>query len=165
MVYVDYDPVVFAHARALLTSHEVGATGHLDADLRDTGAVLAQAAGLLDFTRPVAVTLVSVLHAIPDADDPRAIVAALLDAVPSGSYLTVSHLGTDLLDPERQRDLEGVTGRMSRQQMTWRDREQVERFFTGTDLVEPGLVRVERWRPPAGGAGRSSVWGAVGRKR
>jgi hypothetical protein len=166
VVYVDYDPVVLAHARALLTSHEAGATEYLDADLRDAGAVLAQAAGLLDFTRPVAVTLVSVLHAIPDADDPHAIVAKLLDAVPSGSYLAVSHLGTDLLDPERQRELEGVTGRMSRQQYAYRSHDQVARFFAGTDLVEPGLVRVEQWRPPAGGgAGRSSVWGAVGRKR
>jgi hypothetical protein len=165
VVYVDYDPVVLAHARALLNSHEAGATEYLDADLRDTGAVLAQAAGLLDFTRPVAVTLVSVLHALPDADDPHAIVAALLDAVPSGSYLAVSHLGTDLLDPERQRGLEGVTGRMSQQQYTYRSHDQVARFFAGTDLVEPGLVRVEQWRAPAGGAGRSSVWGAVGRKR
>jgi hypothetical protein len=165
VVYVDYDPVVLAHARALLNSHEAGATEYLDADLRDTGAVLAQAAGLLDFTRPVAVTLVSVLHALPDADDPHAIVAALLDAVPPGSYLAISHLGTDLLDPERQRGLEGVTGRMSQQQYAYRSHDQVARFFAGTDLVEPGLVRVEQWRAPAGGAGRSSVWGAVGRKR
>ena len=75
VVYVDYDPIVLAHARALLTSHEAGATEYIDADLRDTATILAQAAKLLDFTRPVAVTLLAILHAIPDADDPHAIVA------------------------------------------------------------------------------------------
>ncbi|MGH3245253.1 MAG: SAM-dependent methyltransferase [Trebonia sp.] len=167
VVYVDYDPVVLAHARALLTSNEAGATEYIDADLRDTTAILDDAAALLDFTRPVAVTLVSVLHAIPDADDPHAIVARLMDAVPSGSYLAISHLGADLLDPERQRGLEGVTGRMSQQQYAYRSREQVARFFAGTDLVEPGLVRVEQWRaePEADAARRSSVWCALGRKR
>ena len=76
VVYVDYDPVVLAHARALLVSNEAGATEYIDADLRDTGTILAQASQLLDFTQPVAVTLVAILHAIPDADDPHAIVAA-----------------------------------------------------------------------------------------
>ena len=167
VMYVDYDPVVLAHARALLTSSAAGATEYIDADLRDTGAVLAEAAGLLDFTRPVAVTLISVLHAIPDADDPHAIVARLMDAVPPGSYLAISHLGTDLLDPAKQRGLEDVTGRMSQQQYAYRSREQVARFFTGTDLVEPGLVRVEQWRaePGADSTRRSSVWCAVGQKR
>jgi hypothetical protein len=163
VVYVDYDPVVLAHARALLTSGEAGATEYIDADLRDTGAILAQAAELLDFSQPVAVTLVSVLHAIPDADDPQAIVARLMDAVPSGSYLALSHLGTDLLDPEQQRGLEGVTGRMSQQQYAYRSRDQIARFFAGMDLMEPGIVRVEQWRADPGG-GRSSVWCAVGRK-
>jgi hypothetical protein len=167
VMYVDYDPIVLAHARALLTSSEEGATEYIDADLRDTSAILTQAAGLLDFTRPVAVTLVSVLHAVPDADDPHAIVARLMDAVPSGSYLAISHLGTDLLDPERQQGLESVTGRMSQQQYAYRSRDQVARFFEGTDLVEPGLVRVEQWRaePGTDSTRRSSVWCAVGRKR
>jgi hypothetical protein len=161
------DPVVLAHARALLTSHEAGATEYIDSDLRNTTAILAEAADVLDFTRPTAVTLVSVLHAIPDADDPHAIVARLMDAVPSGSYLAISHLGTDLLAPERQRGLEDVTGRMSQQQYAYRSREQVTRFFEGTDLVEPGLVRVEQWRaePGAESTRRSSVWCAVGCKR
>jgi hypothetical protein len=79
VMYVDYDPVVLA--RALLTSTREGATEYIDSDLRDTSAILTQAAALLDFTRPVAVTLVSVLHAIPDADDPHAIVARLMNAV------------------------------------------------------------------------------------
>jgi hypothetical protein len=167
VVYVDYDPIVLAHARALLTSGEAGATAYIDADLRDTGTILTKAAELLDFTKPVAVTLIAILHAIPDSDDPHAIVARLMDAVPSGSYLALSHLGPEFFDPETLREAQDVSGRRVQQQMTWRNREQVARFFEGTDLVEPGLVRVEEWRPEPGPSGtdRSSLWGAVGRKR
>jgi hypothetical protein len=166
VVYVDYDPVVLAHARALLTSGETGATEYIDADLRDTGTILGQAGQLLDFTKPVAVTLISVLHAIPDADDPHAIVASLMGAVPSGSYLAITHVGSDLLSPETQQGLEGVADRMMQQGITYRTREQVARFFEGTDMADPGLVRVEEWRPAAGtaDAGRSSFWCAAGRK-
>src|ERR1700743_3282881 len=93
VVYVDYDPIVLAHARALLTSHEAGATEYIDADVRDTGTILSQAARLLDFGQPVAVTMLMLLHVIPDSDDPQAIVARVMEAMPSGSYLAVSHLG------------------------------------------------------------------------
>ena len=167
VVYVDYDPIVLAHARALLDSSEDGATEYIDADLRDTSTILGKARQLLDFTRPVAITLISILHAIPDADDPHAIVAKLLDAVPPGSYLAISHLGLDLYQAETRQDLADLTDRMGQQNYTWRSREQVARFFQGTDLVDPGLVRVEEWRPaPAtADAQRSSIWCAVGRKR
>jgi hypothetical protein len=166
VVYIDYDPVVLAHARALLTSSEAGATEYIDADLRDTGTILTQAGQLLDFTEPVAVTLLSILHAIPDADAPHTIVASLMDAVPSGSYLALSHMGTDLLGRETEDGLKHVADRMMQQKLAARSLEQVARFFEGTDLVEPGLVRVEEWRPEpgAGDAGRSSLWCAVGRK-
>jgi hypothetical protein len=166
VVYVDYDPVVLAHARALLTSGQTGATEYIDADLRDTGTILSQAARLLDFGEPTAVMLISILHAIPDADKPHPIVASLMDAVPSGSYLAISHVGSDLLGPETQQGLEDVADRMMQQGITYRTREQVARFFEGTDMVDPGLVRVEEWRPPAGTADahRSSFWCAVGRK-
>src|ERR1700690_2706768 len=97
VVYVDYDPIVLAHARALLTSHQAGVTEYVDADLRNTGTILTQAARLLDFAKPVAVTLLMVLHVIPDSDDPHAIVAKVMDALPPGSYLAVSHLGSELL--------------------------------------------------------------------
>jgi hypothetical protein len=167
VVYVDYDPVVLAHARALLTSHEAGATDYIDADLRDTTAILSQARQLLDFTRPVAVSLIAILNAIPDSDDPHGIIAALMDAVPSGSYLTLTHLASDLLAEQTQDGLDNVNGQMMDKEFTSRNREQVARFFEGMDLVEPGLVRVEEWRPgPEGsGMGRSSLWCAVGRKR
>jgi hypothetical protein len=167
VVYVDYDPVVLAHARALLDSSEAGATEYIDADLRDTGTILAGAADVLDFSQPVAVTLLAILHAIPDPDDPYAIVTRLLDAVPPGSYLAISHAASDLLDQETMRRFADSWNTRGQQRITWRTREQVARFFTGTDLVEPGLVRVDEWRPASGttNAGTSNEWGGVGRKR
>jgi hypothetical protein len=166
VVYVDYDPVVLAHARALLTSHEAGATEYIDADLRDTPAILGRAARLLDFTQPVAVTLLMILHVIPDSDDPYALVAKVMDALPPGSYLAVSHLGSDLLDREAKQGFEDIVNRSAQQQYIGRSREQMARFFAGTDLVEPGLVRVEEWRPDPdpGETGRSTLWCALGRK-
>jgi SAM-dependent methyltransferase len=166
VVYVDYDPVVLAHARALLASHEAGATEYIEADLRDTPAILSRARHLLDFTRPVAVTLLAILHAIPDADDPHAIVAQIMDAVPSGSYLAISHGGADLFDPETLGSALGIAGQKVRQEFTPRTREQVACFFEGMDLVQPGLVPLEEWRPgaAAGEAGKSLTWCAVGRK-
>ncbi len=166
VVYVDYDPVVLAHARALLTSGPAGATEYVDADLRDTGTILGRAAELLDFTEPVAVTLISILHALPDSDDPHAVVARLMDAMPPGSYLAVSHAGADLLD---QRTLDSVQDRVTqlvRLEPGFRRREEVLRFFDGLDLVEPGLVRTGEWRPDpaATAAGKSTLWCAVGRK-
>jgi hypothetical protein len=167
VVYADYDPVVLAHARALLTSHEAGATEYIDADLRDTGTILERAAQLLDFTKPVAVTLLAIVHVIPDADDPHAIVAKVMDAVPSGSYLAISHAGSDLFDEDTRDSFGGVMKQMMRQRFTPRSREEVARFFTGTDFVAPGLVSVEEWRPDPGAVdeGKSSIYGAVGRKR
>jgi hypothetical protein len=166
VVYVDYDPVVLAHARALLTSHAAGATEYIDADLRDAGTILDRARQVLDFTKPVAITLLAILHAVPEADDPYAVVKTLLDAVPSGSYLALSHLGADLLASETKGALSDVAERMVRQQITYRNREQIARFFEGTDLVEPGIVALEEWRPDPGATvpGHSSVWCAVGRK-
>ena len=167
VVYVDYDPIVLAHARALLVSHAAGATDYIDADLRDTGKILGEAAELLDFAKPVAVTLIAILHAIPDADDPHAIVATVMDALGPGSHLALSHLGREFVAPETLQEVEGVSSRMIQGQFAWRSREQVERFFAGMDLVAPGLVRVEEWRPEPGSgeAGESPLWCAVGRKR
>ena len=167
VVYVDYDPVVLAHARALLTGSRAGTTEYIDSDLRKVGNILEQATRMLDFTAPVAVTLVAILHAIPDADDPHAIVARLMDAVPSGSYLALSHLGREFLPPETLREMEDLSRGNIQQQFAYRSREQVARFFTGLDLVEPGLVPLEEWRPDPGttDTGKSTLWCAVGRKR
>jgi hypothetical protein len=167
VVYVDYDPIVLAHARALLIGSEAGATEYIDADLRDTDTILGRAAQLLDFSQPVAVTLLSILHAIPDADDPHAIVAKVMDAVPPGSHLAVSHVGSELLQGDKQDGVRNLANRVAQQTPTYRSREQMARFFDGMDLVEPGIVRVEEWRADPGTAGapaRSSMWCAVGRK-
>jgi hypothetical protein len=166
VAYVDYDPIVLAHARALLVSGQAGATDYIDADLRDTGTILARAAELLDFRQPVAVTLLAILNAIPDSDNPFAIVNRLMDAMPSGSYIAISHGGSDLLGPETLDGLTNIADRSIQQKVVYRTREQVALFFHGTDLVEPGLVRVEEWRPEPGTdeKGKSSGWCAVGRK-
>ena len=96
IVYVDHDPVVLTHAQALLSSSPEGKTDYIQADLRDTQTIVSGAARTLDFTRPVAVLLIAVLHFIPDADDPYAVVARLMDAVPSGSYLVMAHAASDI---------------------------------------------------------------------
>jgi hypothetical protein len=165
VLYVDYDPIVLAHARTLLTGG-MGATEYIEADLRDTDTILARATEFLDFTKPVGITLVAILHAIPDADDPQAIVAKLLNAVPSGSYVAFTHLGADLLDAETRAGLEGLSSQSMQQKMGFRDRGQISRFLDGTDPVDPGLVRAERWRPDpdADLTSESCLWGAVGRK-
>jgi S-adenosyl methyltransferase len=167
VLYADYDPIVLAHARALLASHEAGVTDYVEADLRDTDTILGHAGRVLDLGKPVAVTLVAILHAIPDADDPHAIVAKVMDAVPSGSYLVVTHMAWDILDDRTQQGLNGINGGLFQQELTYRSREQVARFFAGTDLVEPGLVRAEQWRPDGAAPDerKSFLWSAVGRKR
>jgi S-adenosyl methyltransferase len=167
VVYLDYDPIVLAHARALLTSSEAGATDYIHADLRDTPAILTQARQLLDFTKPVAVTLLAILHAISDSDDPHAIVATLMDALPSGSYLAISHPTSDVLSREAKEGVTEILNQRAQQQFTTRGRDQVARFFDGMDLVAPGIVLVEEWRadPAAGDTRKSAMWGAVGRKR
>jgi hypothetical protein len=167
VLYVDYDPVVLAHSRELLTGDETGTTDYIDADLRDTGALVGQAARLLDFTQPVAVTLLMILHVMTDSDDPHAIVATVMDALPPGSYLALSHLGAELLEREARQGFEDIVSRQAQQQYIGRGRDQVARFFEGLDMVEPGVVRVEEWRPGlgAGEAGRSALWCGLGQKR
>jgi hypothetical protein len=163
VVYVDNDPIVLAHARALLTSDPPGATDYIDADLRNTGAILAQAARTLDFGRPVAVMLVGILQCIPDEDDPRRIVAALMDAVPPGSYLAVSHPAADVYAQARAGAAllnEGLSS-----PIIFRTRAAVARFFGGLELVEPGLVSISQWRSGAGAdASPLANWAGVARK-
>jgi hypothetical protein len=166
VVYVDNDPIVLSHARALLVSNSQGATDYIDCDLRDTLTILADARQLLDFTKPVAVTLIGILQAIPNADDPHGIVATLMDAVPAGSYLAIGHPGSDLVGWKTNVGLTDVSKRMVGNPHTFRTRDQVARFFADMDLVQPGVVRAEEWRPdPGGAADQSDLWCAVGRKR
>jgi O-methyltransferase involved in polyketide biosynthesis len=144
IVYVDYDPVVLTHAQALLTSSPEGQTDYIQADLRDTDTILKGAARTLDLTRPVAVLLIAVLHFIPDTDDPYAIVARLMDAVPSGSYLVMAHAASDII-PEATAEMARRYNQMSSASITPRNRDQVARFFDGLDLLPPGLVPISRW--------------------
>jgi hypothetical protein len=163
VVYVDNDPIVLAHARALLTSDPDGVTDYIDADLRNTGTILAQAARTLNFGRPVAVMLVGILQCIPDEDDPRGIVAALMDAVPPGSYLAVSHPAADVYAQARAGAAllnEGLSS-----PIIFRTRAAVARFFRGLELVEPGLVSISQWRSGVGADAKPLAnWAGVARK-
>jgi hypothetical protein len=167
VVYVDNDPLVLAHARALLTSKPEGLTAYLDADLVDTGTILQQAGETLDFTRPVGIMLLAILHYIPDLAEARRIVSALMGAVPAGSFLVISHAGTDLL-PEDVAAFEkslNVHLPADRHHVA-RPRDVVTGLFDGLRLVEPGLVRVSDWRPdsPQEAATPTILWGGVARK-
>jgi hypothetical protein len=166
IVYVDNDPIVLSHAQALLTSTPEGACAYVDADIRDTGKILKEAANLLDFNRPVAVCLIMILQFVPDEDDPVSIVRALVDAIPSGSYLTVAHPASDV-DQHVGPALRQLSTRMGGTRAVPRSHQEVSRFFDGLEMVEPGLVQLHRWRPGAGldDTGRDlAAYGAVARK-
>ncbi len=164
VVYVDRDPVVLIHARALLTSAPGGVTDYIEADLRDPDTILAHAATVLDFSQPVALLLVAILHFVPDEDHPHEVVTTLLDALPSGSLLALSHPGSDV-DADAPEAARRFNDRAA-EQVTLRSRDEVMRFFDGLDMVEPGLVQVQDWRPttPPLAASSTSVWAGVGRK-
>jgi hypothetical protein len=165
VVYVDNDPVVLLHARALLASHPAGATDYVDADLRDPQKILDDAKRLLDFGRPVAVMLMAILQHIDDEHDPYAIVATLMDAVPPGSYLALSHPASDI-DAEAMAKMANVLNQMMAEKVTFRNRDAVAGFFDGLELVEPGLVQASKWRPTSEmeAASPAALWAGVARK-
>jgi len=165
VVYVDNDPVVLTHARALLVSGDQGHTNYIDADLRDTGRILAEAAQTLDFSRPVAIMLMAILQHIDEAEDPYAIVNSLLAAVPPGSYLAISHPAADI-ETEAMAQMAERLNKLMAEKVTFRNRQQVTRFFEGLELAEPGMVRVQEWRPASEIEAKSpaALWGGVGRK-
>jgi hypothetical protein len=148
VVYVDNDPMVLTHARALLTGRTPGTTSYLDADLRDTAKILTEAAALLDFREPIGVLLIGILQLIPDADDPHAIVTRLMQAVPPGSWLAIFHPASDILADQMSEVARQVSDR-ALTPTTLRTRAEIMRFFDGLELLEPGLVQVHRWRPGA----------------
>jgi S-adenosyl methyltransferase len=165
IVYVDNDPVVLTHARALLTSDPAGATDYIDADLREPERILAGAAHLLDFSRPVAVMLMAILQHLSDEDDPYRVVATLMDAVPSGSYLALSHPAKDI-DAEAMAKMADSLNKMMAEKVTFRDRAAVAGFFDGLELVEPGMVQASKWRPisESEAASPAALWAGVARK-
>jgi len=146
VVYVDNDPLVLAHARALLTSVPEGATAYLDADAREPDKILAGAAGLLDFGQPVAVLLIGILQLIPDADDPHAIVARLVEAVPPDSWLAAYHPASDIDERRVAEAVRRVNARTAGT-TTLRAHAEIARFFDRLQLLAPGLVQVQRWQP------------------
>ncbi len=165
VVYVDNDPIVLAHARALLTSTSpAGVTAYIDADLRDPDSILGDPAltSTLDLSRPVALMFVSVLHFLGADDDPYATVGRLLDALPAGSHLVISHGTFDYMTPEV-----AAIARASDPLLHPRSLEEVARFFDGLDLIPPGLVPSSEWhaehepqpRPPVADV---AMYGGIG---
>ncbi|WP_369393591.1 SAM-dependent methyltransferase [Streptomyces sp. CG1] len=164
VVYVDNDPIVLAHASALLRGTPEGLTEYVQADARDPRAILEQAAHVLDFGRPVALSLIALLHFVADADGAHAVVSTLLGALAPGSCLVLSTMTADF-EPENVGKgiaayaAGGVT-------LVARSRDEVAAFFAGLDLLAPGVVPVTDWRPDGAPDGRGpvSLYGAVGRK-
>jgi S-adenosyl methyltransferase len=146
VVYVDNDPIVLAHARALLTSAPQGKAAYISADLRDVDKVLAEAAKTLDWEQPVALMFLMTLQYIPDAEDPHAIVRRYVAALPPGSFLVLSDTTLEnddqILAESTRRLNEGMAGRVTQ---TRRTNAEVARFFDGLDLVEPGVTTPHRW--------------------
>ncbi len=165
VVYADNDPIVLAHARALLASHPEGATDYIDADLRDPQKILDGARALLDFSRPVALMLMAILQHIDDEHDPYAVVARMVGALPPGSYLALSHPASDI-NAEAMAKMAVVLNQMMAEKVTFRDRAAVARFFGGLELVEPGLVQASKWRPVSEteAASPAALWAGAARK-
>lgn len=174
VVYVDNDPLVLAHARVLLRSTPQGATAYIDADVRDTATVLDGAHKILDFTRPIALMVLGVLGHVPTFDEARSLVRTLVEALPAGSFLVIADGGGD--DPGQVEAAEdyAATGAVPYQFHSYAE---VEQFFEGLSLVDPGLVSISAWRPdplPDGvapingeptGTNVISEYGAVARKQ
>jgi hypothetical protein len=173
VVYVDNDPMVVAHSRALLAGDNTVA---IEGDLRQPDKVLGhpEVRELIDFGQPVALLLLAILHFVPDDEDPFGIVARYRDALPAGSHLAISHGTRDIpqrpdLSPEEMADMGAKVEQLyqlTTGSLVTRTRAEVERFFDGLELLEPGVVEIQRWRPD----GRSSLlpggfYGGVARKR
>jgi S-adenosyl methyltransferase len=165
IVYVDNDPVVLAHARALLTTTPDGATEYLDADLRNADQILAKAAQTLDFSKPVAVMLMAILQHLSEADEPYKVVGTLMAAVPPGSYLALSHPAKDIHAAEMAA-MAAQLNKMMAEKVTFRAEAEVAPFFAGLQLVEPGMTNVPDWRPETDeeAASPAALWAGVARK-
>jgi hypothetical protein len=164
VVYVDNDPLVLVHARALLTSTPHGLCGYIDADLRDPASILTRAAATLDFAQPIGVLLLAVLHFLDDGSDPAAIVATLAATVAPGSCLAISHLTADLA-PEQVHAAATAYNATTPVPVTARTHAQVTGLFGGLPLLPPGVVPVTEWRPAPGEAPgpAADLYGGVAR--
>jgi hypothetical protein len=169
VVYVDNDPIVLAHARALLTSSSQGKTAYLDADVRDPDVILEHpdTREILDFSRPIGLMLVAVLHFLKDADDPHRHVARLVEAMPSGSYLALTHATNDYM-PRETTDAVSDADTRTGVNFQFRSRDEFAGFLEGLELVDPGVVSVAEWRAenevrPRPTAAETAVYGALAR--
>ncbi|WP_433328433.1 SAM-dependent methyltransferase [Spirillospora sp. CA-294931] len=158
IVYVDNDPIVLVHARALLASAPEGATAYLDADLLDPRSILdhPELHATLDLTRPVALMLVAIMHFVTDDQGPYEIFGTLRDALPSGSHIVLTHATGDHLTPE-EREFNDDANKRSGVPFRLRSAQEFARFFTGLDVLEPGLGSVVDWRPEVPPSHRPSV--------
>jgi hypothetical protein len=165
IVYVDSDPIVLRHAQTLLAGSPEGVVIFLDADLRDPENILSEAAEVLDFSQPVAVLLLGILHSIGDSSDPHGLVRRLVQAIPGGSYLAIGHLTADIY-PEMTEFARALNERSIDAPLVLRDHAQVAGFFAGLELVDPGVVQLSRWRPQSEeeSAAAAALWGGVARK-
>ena len=169
ILYVDNDPLVMTHARALLTSAPEGRTAYVEADLRDPDSILGdpELPKTLDLSQPVALMLVAILHFVPGHGQAQPLVQRLMSALPSGSYLAATHFTLDFMPAEQGAEYRQMLDRG--QADTWpRDRAEFAALFDGLDLVEPGIVPASEWRPEEGAdlpdPRHVSIWAAVGRK-
>jgi len=163
IVYVDHDPMVLAHARALLVSTPEGATKYVDADLREPDKILQAAADTLDFSQPIALMLMGILGHITEDDEAYAIVSQLVAALPSGSYLVI-YDDTNVIHTEAMEKMVAEWNATGQNPRVNRTPERLERFFDGLEIVEPGVVSVSRWRPAVEGSPKVDDHCAVGRK-
>jgi hypothetical protein len=167
VVYVDNDPIVLAHAYELLDG-TAGVTDYIDGDIRHPEKILREAARTLDFTQPVAVMLVAILHFVSDEEGAYEIVRQLLDAVAPGSYVAISHLASDVMADEMSAAAERAN-RRTQETFVLRSRAEVAHFFDGLELVEPGVVMVDQWpdvaaAPAATEAAMMPFYAALGRR-
>lgn len=167
VVYGDNDPIVLAHAEALLRGTPEGVTEYVDVDVREPEAIIRQARRILDFDQPIALTLISLMHFIPDHEGAHDHVRALMDTLPSGSYLVLSQLTSDLHADTMQAATRAYASHGL--SLVNRSHAEIERFFTGLEIVDPGVVKVTRWHPElADGERRHNdqvpVYAGVGRK-
>jgi len=163
IVYVDNDPLVLVHARALLTSTPQGATDYIEADLHEPGKILQEAARTLDFDQPIALTMLGVLHFVLDYDEARAIVRELMEALPAGSYLVIAH-GCDDFNTEVIAEAITFWNANAKPPIRYRTEAEIVGLFDGYELLEPGVVPCSHWHPDDPDAEPVNQYAGVARK-
>ena len=164
IVYVDNDPIVLAHARALLNSTPEGATAYIEADARDPEEILREAAATLDFSQPVAVMMLALVHFLPDSDDPERIISTIMDAMAPGSFLTITSATHDIDTDRITRAVGEFNGQRVAAQFILRTHAELSRYFAGLEMVDPGLVHLPTWRAVEGAGEPVPAYGGIGRK-